>query len=139
MGMMDSLRDSVENSVIAVVLRRGFPVAAEGMENQELAKHGYGHLAWKDTESNQHVKGGYRQSPHGNHSVEVPGCDWVIKNIEITKDVTDEATGKHTLEVSGMTCSCGIISNKTLRYTNKAETVLKEISNELNKKVLETV
>lgn len=138
MGMMDSLRNSVEDSVISVVLRKGYPVVAEGMENPELAKHGYGHLAWKDTESNMHVKGGYRQAPYSNRSVEVSGCDWILHNIEITKDETDTATGKHTLEVSGMTCTCGIISNKTLRYINKSETVLKEISSELNKKVLTT-
>lgn len=136
MGMMDSLRGSLESSVIAVVLRKGFPVVAEGMENQELAKHGFGHLAWKDTESNMHVKGGYRQAPNGRGSVEVPGCDWILHNIEITKDVTDETTGKHTLEVSGMTCTCGIISNKTLRYANTPETVLADISRELNKAVL---
>lgn len=139
MGMMNSLRNSVENSVIAVVLRKGFPVAAEGMENTELAKHGYGHLAWKDTAANQHVKGGYRQVPGTTGSIAVPGCDWVMENIEIVKDETDEATGKHTLEISGTTCSCGLISNKTLRYTNASEAVLKEISTELNKRVLASV
>jgi hypothetical protein len=136
MGMMDSLRNSLEDSVINVVLRKGFPVVAEGMENKNLAAHGYGHLAWKDTESQQHVKGGYRQAPYSSRSVEVPGCDWILRNIAITKDEADEATGKHTIEVSGMTCTCGIISNKTIRYTAIAEKVVEDIARELNKSVL---
>lgn len=133
MGMVNSLRNSVENSVIDVVLRKGFPVVAEGMENPELAKHGYGHRAWKDTESHMHVTGGYRQAPNSSRSELVAGCGWIFRNIEIVKDETDETTGTHTLEVSGMTCNCGVISNKTLRYTNTEEKVRAEITRELNK------
>lgn len=133
MGITGSLKNSVENSVIAVVLRHGFPVVAEGMENHKLKEHGYGHLAWKDSTAQQHVRGGYRQVPGTLKTEEVAGCDWILRNIEIIKDDVDENTGKHTIEVSGLTCNCGVVANKVIRYTSEANKMLQQIAREMTK------
>lgn len=133
MGITGSLKNSVENSVISVVLRHGFPVIAEGMENPALAEHGYGHRAWKDSTTEQHVKGGYRQVPGTVRSEYVAGCGWVMRNMEIVKDELDEQTGKQTVEVSGLTCTCGIIANKVIRYTQDAHKMLQQVSTEMGR------
>lgn len=132
MGLINTLKMSVEDSVIDVVLNKGNPVVPVGEERTDLDKVFHASI-WKDTAAQAHVKGGYRLNPDTKRWETVDGCEWVLENMQITKDSFDEETGKITLEVSGMTCKCGQAVNKTIRYSDKADTVRKSILNAMDR------
>lgn len=138
MGLIDSIKMSVENSVIEVVLRKGKPVVPAGEERTDLPKI-FRANAWSDSATEKHIKGGYILNPENGRWETVDGCEWVMENIQVTKDSLDEVDGKITLEVSGMTCTCGQAVNKTIRYTDNADTVLKSVLHTVNKNTHTTV
>lgn len=132
MGLIDAIKMSVENSVIEVVLRKGKPVVPAGEERTDLPKI-YRTNIWSDSATEKHIKGGYILNHQSGRWETVEGCDWVLDNIQVTNDSLDEVDGEITLEVSGMTCTCGQAVNKTIRYTDKADLVLKSVMSSISK------
>lgn len=126
MGLIDSIKMSLENSIIEVVLRKGTVAVPAGEERTDLPAL-YASSMWADTATDKHIKGGYRFIPETKRWESVEGCGWVLENMEITNDSLDEVDGKITLEVSGMTCECGQAANKTIRYTDTTDNVLKSV------------
>lgn len=135
MSVCGSLFSSVEESIIDLVLRRGCPVVEEGKENPVLAEHGYAASAWRDSNINSHIKGGYMYDEENRRWVDYNGCGWVMESAKLVGDYVDETTGKFTLEVEGMICNCGQYSQKTVRYSGKREEILSQMSASLSKTI----
>lgn len=131
MGLMNALKMSVEDSVIDVVLRKGNPVLPGAGETPKTKV--FGSSNWRDSAAQSHIKGGYRLNPETKRWETVDGCEWVMDNMQVTKDSFDEETGEITLEVSGMTCKCGQAINKTIRYTDTADNVRTSILRAMNR------
>lgn len=138
MGLIDNIKMSVENSVIEVVLRKGKPVVPAGEERTDLPKI-FRSNVWSDSATEKHIKGGYILNPENGRWETADGCGWVLDNIQVTNDSLDEVDGEITLEVSGMTCTCGQAVNKTIRYTDKADLVLKSVMSSISKNTQVTV
>lgn len=136
MSVSKVLAGSVENGIIELVLRKGFPVVEEGKENPVLALHGFGASAWKDSTTNSHIKGGASYDESSRRWISYDGCKWDYRDAVLTKDEVDETTGKVTFEVEGLLCNCGQYSSQRVRYMGPKDTMAKELAAQMQKAVL---
>lgn len=136
MSISKALSDSAENSIIAMVLRRGYPVVEEGKENPRLAEHGFGFAAWKDTVTDAHVKGGATYDEHNRRWVSYDGCKWDFQDAVLTKDDLGGSADKVTLEVEGLVCNCGQYSSQRVRYIGEKKVVLAEVTRKMQEAIL---
>jgi len=137
MSVSKALFGSVENSMIQLVLRNGCPVVEEGKENPVLLSQKlFAASAWKDATTNTHIKGGASYDEHSRKWVSFDGCKWDFRDAVLSKDSIDEETGKVVLEVDGLICNCGQYSSQRVRYIAPKETILKQVTSELQKVAL---
>jgi hypothetical protein len=135
MSVSKALYGSVEDSIIALVLRRGCPIVEEGKENPALIEHGYAASAWKDTHTQSHINGGSSYDEGSRQWIPYEGCHWDYRDAVLTRDDVDEKTGKIVFEVEGLLCNCGQYSSQRVRYMVPKENVMKEITAELTKRI----
>ena len=133
MNVSDALRSSVEESMIALTLRKGIPVLPNGELSQNLVDNGYAASAWQDRALKKHVAGGPRFDDDQRKWVPVDACGWKLENASLSREEMDGAN--IILEVTGLTCSCGQYNEKTIRYQDAKQKILAEVSREMVKKI----